>query len=58
MKMSGRRRRLKSGTRRFTQDDEFKVAGIFAKVEFVRVCVEYVYDFGYGRTWSCISGIG
>ena len=25
------------------KEDKFKVAGIFAKVEFVRVCVEYVY---------------
>ena len=23
--------------------DGFKVAGIFAKVEFVRICVKYVY---------------
>jgi len=28
----------------------------FAKVDFVRVCVEYVYGFGYGKTLSCISG--
>ena len=35
---------------------------VHAKIEkvlgYVRVCVEYVYGFGYGRTLSGISGIG
>jgi len=45
-------------TRRFEQVMNSGWRGIFAKVEFVRVCVEYVYVVGYSLGLGVVLDIG
>uniref|UniRef100_I1QH45 Uncharacterized protein n=1 Tax=Oryza glaberrima TaxID=4538 RepID=I1QH45_ORYGL len=49
---------LSLGTRRFEQVTNSGRRGIFAKVEFVRVCVEYVYVVGYSLGLGVVLGVG
>ena len=55
------RRQLKSGvhggSRMMTSRWRY-FRGIFAKVEFVKICVEYLYESGYDGTRVVFSRIG
>ncbi len=55
--MSCGRTNSSPGTRRFEQVTNSGWSGIFAKVEFVRVCVEYVYVVGYSLGLAVVIGI-
>ncbi len=55
--MSCGRTNSSPGTRRFEQVTDSDWRGIFAKVEFVRVCVEYVYVVGYSLGLGVVIGI-
>jgi hypothetical protein len=55
--VSGGRINSSPGTRRFEQVTDSGWRGIFAKVEFVRVCVEYVYVVDYSLGLRVVIGI-
>ena len=56
--MSCGRTNSSPGTRRFELVTDSDWRGIFAKVEFVRGCVEYVYVVGYSLGLGVVLGIG